>query len=88
MAKINPIDANDPQRLHKTLKTMAERAAKKEAKMKKEEAIDAAISFSPDLIKIVIKLIKFSKGGLSKAERQELGSDLLELAAKILEDII
>ena len=56
--------------------------------IKKEEAAEVAISHSPGLIRIVIKLIKFSKGGLSKAERQELGADLLDLAAKILEDVI
>jgi|DEB0MinimDraft_10_1074344.scaffolds.fasta_scaffold358517_1 hypothetical protein len=46
------------------------------------------IKFSPDLLRIIIKLIKYAKGGLDKEERQDLGADLLELASKILEEVI
>ena len=46
------------------------------------------IKFSPDLLRIIIKLIKYAKGGLDKEERQELGADLLELASKILEEVM
>lgn len=40
------------------------------------------------IIRLVTKAIRFSKGGFTKAERRELGLDLLELAAHVLDDIL
>jgi len=51
---------------------------------KKEELIN----LTPKLVKLIVKTIKFSKGGLTKAERRELGLDLLELAYEVLGDLI
>jgi hypothetical protein len=45
------------------------------------------IKLTPELIKLIIKLAKFSKDGLSKDERQELGEDLLQLSLKILSEL-
>jgi hypothetical protein len=39
---------------------------------KKEELI----KLTPELVKLIVKTIKYSKGGLDKAERRELGEDL------------
>jgi hypothetical protein len=50
---------------------------------KKEELI----KLTPELVKLIVKTIKYSKGGLDKAERRELG-DLLELAYQLLGDLI
>ncbi len=38
-------------------------------------------------IRTAIKVIRFSRGGFSVAERRELTADLLELAALLAEDI-
>jgi hypothetical protein len=46
------------------------------------------IKLTPRLVKLIIKAIKFSKGGLNKEERQELGQDLLLLAYDVLGDIV
>ena len=51
---------------------------------KKEELI----KLTPELVKLIVKTIKYSKGGLDKAERRELGFDLLELAYQLLGDLI
>jgi hypothetical protein len=51
---------------------------------KKEELI----KLTPKLVKLIVKTIKYSKGGLDKAERRELGLDLLELAYEVLGDLI
>lgn len=48
---------------------------------------DELIAISPRLIKLIIKTVRYSKGGLNKAERQELGQDLLDLALKVLEEV-
>jgi len=40
------------------------------------------------VIRLVTKTVRFSKGGFTKAERRELGLDLLELAAHVLDDIL
>jgi hypothetical protein len=51
---------------------------------KKEELI----KLTPELVKLIVKTIKYSKGGLDKAERRELGRILLELAYQLLGDLI
>jgi len=51
---------------------------------KKEELIN----LTPKLVKLIVKTIKYSKGGLNKEERRELGLDLLELAYEVLGDLI
>ena len=51
---------------------------------KKEELI----KLTPKLVKLIVKTIKYSKGGLNKDERRELGEDLLELAYEVLGDLI
>jgi len=43
---------------------------------------------APDVIRLLVKIIRLSKGGLSKAERREIGEDLLVVALNILEDAI
>jgi hypothetical protein len=54
----------------------------------REDRKEDLIKLSPGLIKLLIKTIKYSKGGLSKAERKELGNDLLELAFKVLDEVV
>ena len=53
-----------------------------------QETGEDLIKLTPRLIKLIIKTIKYSKGGLDKAERRELGEDLLMLAYEILGDIV
>jgi hypothetical protein len=48
---------------------------------------DEVIRQSPSVIKLAIKLVKYSAGGLTKEERLELFDDLLALLAKLAEDI-
>ncbi len=57
-------------------------------KLLKEEAGEDLIKLTPRLIKLIIKTIKYSKGGLDKDERRELGEDLLMLAYEILGDVL
>jgi hypothetical protein len=40
------------------------------------------------IIRLVTKAVRYSKGGFTKAERRDLGLDLLELAAALLDDIL
>jgi len=54
----------------------------------KPEVGEDLIKLTPRLIKLIIKTIKYSKGGLDKEERRELGEDLLLLAYEILGDIV
>ncbi len=54
----------------------------------KENAGEDLIKLTPRLIKLIIKTIKYSKGGLDREERRELGEDLLLLAYEILGDIV
>ncbi len=56
--------------------------------MSKEEKGERIIGLAPKLIKLIVKVVRYSKGGLSKEERQELGQDLLELAADVLEEVL
>lgn len=42
----------------------------------------------PGLIKLIGKLIKFSRGGLDRAEREELAMDLIHLGTTIVPEII
>lgn len=42
----------------------------------------------PALFKLIAKLIKFSKGGLDKAEREELALDLLALASGVVKETV
>lgn len=53
-----------------------------------EEKGEIIIGLTPKLVKLIIKTIKFSKGGLDKEERQELGQDLLALAYEVLEGVL
>ena len=52
------------------------------------DAGEELLRLTPRLLKLIIKTIKYSKGGLDKAERRELGEDLLLLAYEILGDIV
>lgn len=54
----------------------------------KEETKETMIALTPKLVKLIIKTIKYSKGGLTKEERQELGSDLLALAFEVLDGVV
>ncbi len=40
------------------------------------------------IIRLVTKAIRYSKGGFTKQERRDLGLDLLELAASLLDDVL
>lgn len=40
------------------------------------------------IIRLVTKAVRYSKGGFTKQERRDLGLDLLELAAALLDDIL
>jgi hypothetical protein len=53
-----------------------------------EQKGEVLIGLTPKLVKLIIKTIKFSKGGLDKEERQELGQDLLALAYEVLEGVL
>jgi hypothetical protein len=53
-----------------------------------EEKGGELIKLTPELVKLIIKTIKYSKGGLDKEEREELGQDLLLLAYEVLDSII
>ena len=53
-----------------------------------KDAGEDLIRLTPQLMRLIVKTIKFSKGGLSKEERRELGQDLLELAYEVLGDIL
>lgn len=46
------------------------------------------LRLSPRIIKLLVKTIKYSKGGLDKRERAELGEDLLMLAYDVLGEVI
>jgi len=52
------------------------------------DAGEELLRLTPRLIKLIIKTIKYSKGGLDKDERRELGEDLLLLAYEILGDLV
>jgi hypothetical protein len=43
------------------------------------------LNLTPEAVKLIAKLIKYSNGGFSSDEKQELIQDLLALALKILE---
>lgn len=47
----------------------------------KETAIDS----SPSILRLVIKALKYSKGGFDAEEKKELGEELLNLALVLLE---
>jgi hypothetical protein len=42
----------------------------------------------PALIKLIAKLVRFSRGGLSKEEKEELGFDLIHLGTTIVPEAI
>jgi hypothetical protein len=46
------------------------------------------IGLAPQLVKLIIKTISYSKGGLTREERRELGMDLLDLAWKVLGEVL
>ena len=46
------------------------------------------LALTPELVLFVKKLVTHSRGGLTKDERQELASDLLQLLYKILKEIV
>ena len=46
------------------------------------------MSMAPDMVALIWKIIRFSKGGFSGEERKELAADLLELVDELLDGII
>jgi len=46
------------------------------------------VAHAPSVIKLIWKLIRFSKDGYDEAEKKELGEDLLAMAYYVLEDVI
>jgi len=51
--------------------------------MNNEKLIDIA----PQVIRLAIKMVKFSSGGFNADEKKELGADLLALALVLLEQV-
>jgi len=43
--------------------------------------------YTPDVMKLIVKIVKYSKGGLDRDEIRELGEDLLDIALRILEEV-
>ena len=56
--------------------------------MAHKEVQEIVVENVPSLIKVIWKLITYSKDGWSVDEKKELGQDLLALAAAILEDVV
>jgi len=46
------------------------------------------IKLTPELIKLIAKVIKFSRGGFTFEERKELAGDLLLLVDAIMDGVI
>lgn len=46
---------------------------------------DSILNLTPEAVKLIAKLIKYSNGGFTAEEKHELIQDLLALALKILE---
>jgi hypothetical protein len=55
---------------------------------KKTKQADMISGLAPDVIRLLIKIARFSKGGLSLDERREIGGDLLALALSVLEEVV
>ncbi len=51
--------------------------------MNNEKLIDIA----PQVIRLAIKMVKFSSGGCNQEEKKELGADLLALALVLWEQV-
>lgn len=49
---------------------------------------EIVIKHAPSVLRLIWKLIRFSKDGWNEAEKKELGEDLLEMAYFVLEDIM
>jgi hypothetical protein len=49
---------------------------------------EIVIKHAPSVLRLIWKLIRFSKDGYSDAEKKELGEDLLAMAYYVLEDIM
>ena len=49
---------------------------------------EIVIKHAPSVLRLIWKLIRFSKDGWNEAEKKELGEDLLEMAYYVLEDIM
>lgn len=47
-----------------------------------------ALRLLPALAKLVVKLIRLSKGGITPEERKELALDLLDLGSKLLDETL
>lgn len=45
------------------------------------------ISLTPELVRLIAKVIKFSKGGFNAEERKELASDLLDLVDVVMDGV-
>ena len=45
------------------------------------------IGLTPTLVKLIAKVVRFSRGGFTPDERRELARDLLELAGKVLDGL-
>lgn len=45
------------------------------------------ISLTPELVKLIAKVIKFSKGGFTAEERKSLAGDLLDLVELVMDGI-
>ena len=56
----------------------------KEAKMPIKNEV---INLAPSAIRLAIKMIRFSRGGFDDDEKKELGSDLLDLALMLLQEL-
>jgi len=48
---------------------------------------EGLVNLTPDIIKLLAKVIKLSKGGLTAEERKAIAEDLILLADKVLDTI-
>ena len=49
---------------------------------------EIVIKHAPSVLRLIWKLIRFSKDGWSEDEKKELGEDLLEMAYYVLADVM
>ena len=46
------------------------------------------VGLTPDLVKLIAKVVRFSRGGFTSEERKELAHDLLILVDKIMDGVV
>ena len=46
------------------------------------------VGLTPDLIKLIAKVVRFSRGGFDNEERKELAHDLLVLVSRVMDGVV